>query len=82
MHRKFGNCWAECRDPIDVMNRPSNMQIGLRWHQRGTNNKQTYNYAHHLIIFFKTIIVSTSMTYYITNVNAYELSYGGLKSLH
>ena len=72
MHRKFGYCWAECRDPINLMDRPSNMQIGLRWYQKGTNNKRTYNYVDHLMVFLKTIIVLDSMTYIIANVNAYE----------
>ena len=33
MHRQFGNCWVECRDPIDLLNCPSNMEIGLWWYQ-------------------------------------------------
>ena len=34
MHKKFGNHWMEYRDPIDLMDRPSNMDIGLYWYQR------------------------------------------------
>ena len=29
MCRKFGNPWVEYRDPIDLMDHPSNMEIGL-----------------------------------------------------
>ena len=29
MCRKSGNHWVECRDPIDLMNYPSNLEIGL-----------------------------------------------------
>jgi hypothetical protein len=31
MHKKFGDCWVEYRDPIDSMDHPSNMEIGFRW---------------------------------------------------
>jgi hypothetical protein len=34
MHRKFGNRWVEYRDPIDLMDRSSNMEIGLCWYQK------------------------------------------------
>ena len=27
MHKKFGNHWVEYRDPIDLMDRPSNREI-------------------------------------------------------
>ena len=29
MRRKSGNCWMEYREPIDLMNYPSNIGIGL-----------------------------------------------------
>ena len=29
MRQKFGTCWVECRDPVDLMVRPSNMEIDL-----------------------------------------------------
>ena len=32
MRRKFGNRWVEYRDPIDLMDHPSNMEIGLCWY--------------------------------------------------
>ena len=31
MHDFFSNFWMEYRDPIDLMNHPSNMEICLRW---------------------------------------------------
>ena len=40
MHRKLGDCWVQYRDPIDMMDCPSNMEIGLRGYQQGTNNNR------------------------------------------
>ena len=31
MHRKIGNHWVEYRDVIDLIDHPSNMEIGLCW---------------------------------------------------
>ena len=33
MCRKFGGSWMECRNPIDLMDRPSNMEISLCWYK-------------------------------------------------
>ena len=44
---------------IDLMDHPSNMEIGLYWYQ-GSNNKWTYNLPYHLIVDLETIIASTS----------------------
>ena len=43
MHRKLCNHWMEYRDPIDLMDCPSNMKIGLCWYHKRTNNKWTYD---------------------------------------
>ena len=56
MSRKLGSRWLEYRDPIGLMDRPSNMDIGLCWYQKGTNNKWTYNLTIHLMIDLETII--------------------------
>ena len=50
MHRKLGNHWVECKDPVDLMDRQSNMYIDLHWYQKGTNNKQTCNHTNHLML--------------------------------
>ena len=39
MRRKFDNCGVEYRDPIDLMDCPSNMEIVFSWFQIVTNNK-------------------------------------------
>ena len=45
MRRKFGNRWVECRDPIDLMNHLSNMEIGLGcWYQKGQQQVHLRSY--------------------------------------
>ena len=34
MHTKIGCCWVESRDPIDLTEHPSNMEIDLCWYQK------------------------------------------------
>ena len=49
MHTKLGNHWVEYRDSSDLMDRPSNMEIGLCWYQIRTNNKWTYDHTKNLM---------------------------------
>lgn len=72
MCRKYRNHWTEYRDAIDLMNHPSNMDIGLCWYLNGTKKKWTYNLADPLMIDLETIISLASMTN-IVNLDAYEL---------
>ena len=44
MRRKFGNRWVEYRDPIDLMDHPSNMEIGLCWYQKGQQQVDLQSY--------------------------------------
>ena len=44
---KYGNRWVEYRDPIDLMNHPSNMNNDLCWHQKG---RQQVDFTISLII--------------------------------
>jgi hypothetical protein len=78
MCRNFGNCWVEYRDPIDLMDRPSNMEIGSCWYLKETNNKWTYNLTNHLMVDLETIVALASMTY-IVDLDAYELHQGDEK---
>ena len=75
MHRKFDNCWVDCRDPIGLMDCPSNVQIGLCWYQRGTNNRHTYDYIDHLMVDLE-IIIALASTIYIANLDGYECQHG------
>ena len=62
----------EYRNPINLMDNPSNMKIGLCWYQKGTNNKLTYDLTYHSMVDLETIIILASMTY-IVDLDAYEL---------
>ena len=50
MFRKFGNHWVEYRDPIDLMECSSTMEIGLCWYQKGANSKWTYDLTYHIMV--------------------------------
>ncbi len=64
----YGNHWVEYRDPTDLMEHPSHMEIGLSWCQKA-NNKWTYNLTNlwKQELHFMTCIV---------NLDAYELHPG------
>jgi hypothetical protein len=56
---------------IDLMDHPSNMEIGLCWFQKGINNTWTYNLTDHLMIYLETIIALASMAF-IVDLVAYQ----------
>ena len=62
-HRKFGNRWLEERYPVELMDHASNMEIGLCWYQKRTNNKSRYKLIHHLMVDLETIIEVAFMIY-------------------
>ena len=72
MCKKIGNRWVEYRDSIDLMDHPSNMEIGLCQYEKGTNNKWTSGLTVHLMEDLETIIALAS-TKYIVDSDAYEL---------
>ena len=72
MHRKFGNCWSEYTDPIHLMNRSSNMEIGLCWYKKKPNQQSTYDLSNYLMMDLEIIIGLASMLY-IAYLEGYEL---------
>ena len=70
--------WVEHRNPIDLMDCTSNMEIGLHWYKKGINNKWTRDLTNHLMIDLKTIIAIASMPY-IIDFDSYELQPGDEK---
>jgi hypothetical protein len=50
MHHKIGNKWIEYRQPIDLLDRPSNMKKELCWHQNNNGLMWTYDFMDHLMI--------------------------------
>ena len=63
MLTNFGNSCVKYSNPIDLMDRQPNTEIGSCWYQQGTNNKWTYDLTNHLIVDLETIIALASMTY-------------------
>ena len=78
MRSKFDNLWVECRNPIDLMDHPSNMQIGLCCYQKGPNDKRTCDHIDHLMVDLGITSALASMTC-IANLYAYESRQGGRK---
>ena len=37
MCRKFANRWVEYKESVDLLDRPSHMEIGLCWYQKDMN---------------------------------------------
>ena len=64
----------EYRDSFDLMDCPSNMKIGLCWHNffLKNNNKWTFNITDHLMVDLKIVIALASITCSVDSV-AYEL---------
>ena len=60
------------RQPIDLLDRHSNMEIGLFWYQNKNGPKWVYDLRDHLIVELETIIALATMTY-IVETNLYEL---------
>ena len=73
MCRKIGNHRVEYKDPIYLMDHPSNMQIGLCWYQKGQQQVDLQSYRS-----FETMIALASMTY-IIDFDAYKLHMGDEK---
>ena len=72
MHREFGDCWVEYRDPTDLMDHSSNMQIGLCWYQKETQQVMNLRSYGSFDGRFRDKIAIVSLTY-IVDLDAYEL---------
>ena len=69
--RKIGNRWIENQQPIDLLDQPSNLDIGFCWYQNRNESMWTYDLTDHLMIELETIIALNTMTY-IVETNLYE----------
>ena len=76
MRRKIDNRWIEYRQPIDFLDRPSNMKIGSCWYQNKNESMWTYDLKDHLMVELQTIIALNKMTY-IVETSLYELHPNG-----
>ena len=68
MCRKFVNHWVEYSNPFDLMDRSSNMKIGLCWYQKGQQQVDLQSYQsfdeklHKILLIFEMIIALAFMT--------------------
>ena len=74
MCRKVGNGWIEYRQPIDLLEWPSNIELRVCWYQNKNGPMWTYALTYHLMLE-ETIIALASMTY-VVELNLYELFNG------
>ena len=71
MRGEFGNHWVVYRDPINLMDSPSNMDIGSCWYQNGqkqVNLQLCWSFNDKLLmilLIFWKMIALPSMTYII-----------------
>ena len=71
MRRKFGNRF-EYQHPIDLLDRPSNMEIVLYWFQIKNGSMWTYDMTDHVMVELDIIIALATMNS-IIETNLYEL---------
>ena len=69
---KIGNRLIEYRQPIDLFDRPSKMEIRLYWYQNKNGSMWIYDLTDHLMVGLETVIAISTLTYVI-ETNLYEL---------
>ena len=57
--------WIEYRQPIDLLDQPSNMELGLFKYGNKNGSMWTYDLTHHLMVKLEIIIAFASMTYIV-----------------
>jgi hypothetical protein len=72
MRRKIINRWVEYRDPIDLLDRPNNVEVGLCWYQKSAGLKWSYDLTDHIMVELDTVIALANLTYDV-ETDTYEL---------
>lgn len=57
MRCKINGRWIEYRNPIDLLDRPSNLEVGFNWYQQVHGKEYSYNLIDHNMVNVKIIIV-------------------------
>ena len=63
MRRKIINRWVEHIDPIDLLDRPNNVEVGLCWYQKSARLKWSYDLTYHIMVELDTVIAFANLTY-------------------
>jgi hypothetical protein len=69
---KIGKGWIEHRQPTDLLNQPSNMEMRLCWYQNKNGLMWTYVLTYCLMVKLEIFNALATMTY-IVEINLYEL---------
>ena len=72
VRRKIDNRWIEYRQPIDLLDQPPNLKIGLYHYQIKNESMWTHDLTNCLMIKLETIIALTIVTY-VVEANLHEL---------
>ena len=65
MCRKFANEWVEYREPTNLLDRPSHMEIGLYWYQNDHESLWTYDLTNHIMVDLETLIALATITFVV-----------------
>lgn len=64
MRRKLGSAMRETRGPIDLLDRPSNVEIHLAWYQKAKGTRSyTYDLVDNQCVSLESIISLANLTY-------------------
>ena len=72
MRRKIINRWVEYRNPVDLLDRPNNVEVGLYWYQKSAELKWSYDLTNHTMVELDTVIVLANLRY-DAKANTYKL---------
>ena len=72
MRRKIINRWVEYKDPIDLLDRPNNVEVGLCWYQKSAGLKWSYDLTDHIMVELDTVIALANLMYDVETYT-YEL---------
>ena len=61
MRRKIASRWVEYREPINLLDQPSHMEIGICWYQNDHGSPLT----DHIMIDLETIIAQAIITFVV-----------------
>ena len=67
MRRKFVNKWDEYREPIDLLDRPSHVEVGLCWCQKDHGSLWTSDLTYHVMVYLQTIIALATINVVLGN---------------
>jgi hypothetical protein len=63
MRRKIINRWVEYKDPIDLLDRPNNVKVGLCWYQKSEGLKWSYDITDHIMVELDMVITLANLTF-------------------